>query len=211
MLIPHWHSIGSEVEEQPLVTFNTVQMRRDRHMRNLVKSAPFPREKYKDSSSSKKLALYATSCSDALSRSGVRASLEGSGKATLVRLDPVLAYITAQRAKLGLQTSPMKNPDVLEADRFRESVVATSAPVTGIKDLQMLSKKLQLEPKASVNAAIASDFVYALRGNSSVNVCFNMFDLRIVSSEKARKHSTYYTISAFSIAQVRKRPDGVCC
>ena len=134
-------------------------------------------------------------------------SLASSSHRTLRRLsviDSVLDFIITQRERLGLETEATKFPDGSEAANYRETMMATSAPVTGIKDLQQLSKRLasvQKEPGREKCAAIANEFVYALRRDVAGN--FNPYDLHIVSSERARIHESYYTISAFNVSEVR--------
>lgn len=121
--------------------------------------------------------------------------------------DHILAYITAQRLVLGLETAVTRNPDAAEADSFRGCLVATLAPVAGIKDLQHLSKTLASAERGEVQrdrrATFVNEFVYALRRDTGVGGDFNPYDLVIVPSDRARMHGCYYTISAFNVAEVR--------
>ena len=87
--------------------------------------------------------------------------------------------------------------------------MATSAPMTGIKDLQQYSRKLSHHQSGSRSkrdseerTATANEFVYALRQDESIGV--NPYDLYIVPAQKARLKSRYYTISAFGILEVGK-------
>lgn len=135
-------------------------------------------------------------------------ALASSSHRTLKRApvaDPILAYITTLRSRLGLETVPTKHPNASEAESFRESLVATLAPVTGIKDLQHLSKMLASAEKdleRERHAAYANEFVYALRRDVGVASGFDPYDLVIVPSDRARMQDSYYTISAFNVAEV---------
>ncbi len=118
-----------------------------------------------------------------------------------------MAYIVSQRLRLGLDTLAMKFPDESKSSNYRASLVATSAPIAGIKDLKMLSRKLsnmQMDSKfgGTKAAAIANEFVYALRKDTNAAVNFNPYDLFIVSPDIARQYSKHYTVSAFNISEV---------
>lgn len=124
--------------------------------------------------------------------------------------DPVISYITSTRLQLGLDSQPEKNPLPSE----RESLVASSKPITGVKDLKLLSRKLSslqtaLEKSFSHDGrsmdseSALVDFVYCLRRDlGNLKMRLNPYALRIVSSEMARAHERYYTVSAFSVAKV---------
>lgn len=97
--------------------------------------------------------------------------------------------------------------DPLPADR--ESVMATSGPITGIKDLKMVSKKLSgLQGTSAKQRGLCvqqsgSDFVYCLRRDlGDLKRRYDPYDLEIVASERARRLGTYHTVSAFSVSQV---------
>lgn len=190
--IPYRPSISSNVEEpHSAVTFKTAQIRRNRRKPgDLIKAFPSQDATEEDKIT---LDLY---CQDTK-------ALASSSHRTLRRLsavDSVLDFIITQREYLGLETEATKYPDGSEASNYRETVMATSAPVAGIKDLQLLSKRLagaQKEPHRD----IANEFVYALRRD--VPGDSNPYDLHIVSSERARMHDSYYTVSAFNVAEVR--------
>lgn len=181
-----------------MVTFNTSQLHKNRRRpKDLIKPTSLLPQNAEEEDVT--LELYYKDAN----------ALASSSHRTLKRAyvgDSVLAYITTQRERLGLETVAMKNPDASEATSFRETFVATSAPVAGIKDLQQLSKKLaiaQKEPRRDRSVAIANEFVYALRKDVGVAGDFNPYDLHMVPSETARMHTSYYTISAFSVAEVR--------
>ena len=127
--------------------------------------------------------------------------------------DPVISYITSARLKLSLDTRPDSHP-LEPVDRG--SLLSTSKPVhvaAGIKDLKMLSRRLsslqaamEYREKTSTvkEGSDPSGFVYCLRKDlGSLNMRYNPYDLRIVSSEKARAMGRYYTISAFTVTEVR--------
>jgi hypothetical protein len=187
------------VEEPPLsaVTFNTSQIRK---RGRLSQADPFkPRALLtQDAEDDLALELYYNH----------KPPLGSNPHRTLKRefsRDPILDYITNQRERLGLETIATKYPDVSEASSYREALVAASAPVAGIKDLQLLSKKLASAKRVQQRdkcAAIANEFVYALRKDAAGDC--NPYDMRIVSSERARAHGSYYTVSAFNVAEVCK-------
>ena len=193
-------------EPRPLVTFNTTQLHRDRRKKKLLKSAPLYSPAAYDSEV--KQALYSTSLNDiqALAESRTAGVLRKSSS-EVESTDPVLAYIMSQRLRLGLKTEAMKYPDESE----RETLVAMPAPITGIKDLRTFSKKLSSlhssESKVGQGraAAIANEFVYALRKDSNIAVRFNPYDIYMVSPDTARRHDKHYTVSAFTISKVSQR------
>ena len=205
MLIPYRPSITSEVEEpRPLVTFNTTHIHKERRKRKHIKSAPLYSPTQLESEM--KQALYSTSLSDiqtlAEGRSG---DVSRRSSAETTSGDPVLAFVVSQRMKLGLKTVAMKCPDKSESSSYRESLVATSAPMAGVKDLKLFSKRLSTLQDSHGKeklAGIASEFVYALRRDSNAAVTFNPYDLYIVSPGTARCHSQHYTISAVSVTEV---------
>lgn len=168
-----------------------------------MKSAPLQARSEMDSKT--KLALYSGSYSS------IHGSTESSRHEYLAASqtldnDPILAYVTSQRGKLDLETTPMKNPDLSEGSIYRELLLAKSTPIAGVKDLQVLSRKLstlqasESQRKRGRRIATLNDFVYALRKDEHEN--FTPYDLCIVSAERARMHNRYYTVSAFSIAEV---------
>ena len=119
--------------------------------------------------------------------------------------DPILSYITTARLRLGL---PVES-DRHSVETSRESVVVSSGPIAGIRDLRLLSRRLSslqavLDQDTAVQGEGSSgDFVYCLRGDlGSLKVRCNPYDLRIVESEEARVQGRYYTVSAFSVAEV---------
>lgn len=207
-------------DPQPLVSYRTTQLRRDSY-RQRRKSAPlFPPK----TDSEARLALYSTSWhtpSHQASTGGdsTNNAVEGgASKSSLDDVDPILAHITAKRSRLGLETTATKNPES-EAESCRASLLASSGPVTGIRDLKALSKKLasfRSEHEGGVGQrrereVAASDFVYALRRESTASAKVNPYDLYIVSAEVARRRGRYYTISAFSIAEVCEALEVYCC
>lgn len=198
--ISHRPSINSTVEEpHSILTFNTSQPHRKRRRRQPIKSTALLSQNPEDDCIT--LELYSSSYKDV---KGLCSTSHRTLKRTPVD-DPILAYITAQRSRLGLQTMITRNPDASEANTFRESLVATLAPVAGIKDLQHLSKKLagvEREPQGDRRAVFANEFVYALRRDVGVASEYNPYNLVIVPSDRARIHSNYYTISAFNVAEV---------
>ena len=189
-----------------MVAFKTTQLRKDRLRRDVIKSAPlFPRS---EPDSKIRLALY-TSSYDAISKvAEERHSVERGVSYHERDDDPILAHITTQRSRLGLKTVPTKCPDEAEGDNYRQSLLATTAPIAGVKDLKNLSRKLShmrvvSEGRLSEREAMASDFVYALeRQKTACGAKFNPYDLYIVPAEVARRHGKHYTISTFSISEV---------
>ena len=190
------------------MTFNTTQLHRERRRGKVIKSAPLRSPTALESEL--KQALYSTSLSDIQALSGSRSGDVSQRTSSQLRSDsdPVLAYIVSQRLKLGLKTVAMKFPDEAESLNFRASLVASSAPIAGIKDLQMFSKKISnMQPDSkfgrSKAVAIGNEFVYALRKdttNPAVN--FNPYNLYIVSPDIARQYGKHYTVSAFTISEV---------
>ena len=173
-------------------------------MRDRAKSNPLLTQSIEEERSRLRLASYSNSYTD----SPIPSKQTNLTKETVPQ-DQILSYITRQRSRLGIPTVPTKCPDKSEGDSFRESLVATSAPMTGIKDLQQYSRKLSHHQSGSRSkrdseerAATANEFVYALRQDESIGV--NPYDLYIVPAQKARLKSRYYTISAFGILEVGK-------
>lgn len=172
----------------------------------LLKNNRFRRDKtvpLLESTSSSKLTVYSTSFKAIQSITG-SSSDEGLVKES--PKDPILVYITTQRAKLGLETFPTNNPEELECseEKFRHSLVATSAPIAGVKDLKLFSRRLASllseQQHLGDTATIANEFVYAVwRGDC--RSC-NPYDLCIVPPDKARSQQRYCTISAFTVTEV---------
>lgn len=195
-----------------MVAFKTAQLRRDRHRRDVIRSAPlFPRSV---ADSKIRLALYSNSynaISDFTDGKIRRGTGKGEDSLQERDADPILTHIATQRSKLGLQTTPTKCPDEAEGANYMDLLLATSAPITGVRDLKKLSRKLshlrlESEGREKDREAIVNDFVYALQRNrTACGAKFNPYDLYIVPSEVARRHGRHYTISAFSIAEVYVR------
>lgn len=116
--------------------------------------------------------------------------------------DPILSYITKARCSLGLDTKPEKSstmPGSVDVGTSRDTAIADSGPITGVKDLKLLSRRLSsLSDTMSTHGSV--EFVYALRSDTSTK--FNPYNLSIVSAERARMHQSYYTISAYSVTKV---------
>lgn len=122
-------------------------------------------------------------------------SLESSQQ----QLDPILSYITSVRLGLGLEVKPERNPSEGE----RESMLTTTGPIAGIKDLKRLSRNLLNLQNAQGNLAQRGDFVYCLRRDmGSLKERYNPYNLEIVSLEQARAQGKYFTVSAFSVTEV---------
>ena len=125
--------------------------------------------------------------------------------------DPVISYITSTRLKLGLGTRPNSYPSDPVGGG---SLPATSKPMhvaAGIRDLKMLSRRLSSlqaavehrEQTAEEEGPDPGGFVYCLRKDlGRLNSRYSPYDLRIVSSEKARTLESYYTVSAFTVTEV---------
>ena len=111
--------------------------------------------------------------------------------------DPVLAFITMQREKIGKSTHTERIP---QEDILR----STSTHVAGIMDLKHFSRKtLQLkETLGGKKLADANKFLYAL-SRECVDGKWNAYDLCIVEAEVAMAQSRYFTISAFNVCEVR--------
>lgn len=123
------------------------------------------------------------------------ASLESSQQ----QLDPILSYITSVRLSMGLEVKPERNPSEGE----RESMLTTTGPIAGIKDLKRLSRNLLNLQNAQGNLAQRGDFVYCLRRDmGSLKERYNPYNLQIVSLEQARGQGKYFTVSAFSVTEV---------
>lgn len=214
LLISHHPSISSEVEEpqpgpQMVAAFRTAQLRSDRQKRGSIKSAPlYPRS---EPDSKIRLALYSSSFGS-ISDTTNDGKQQGAGKRLSSHeqedYDPILAHITAQRSRLGLQTTPTKSPDTAEGSNYMDLLLATSEPIAGVRDLKKLSKKLshmrlESEGRVQERKVIARDFVYAVqKGDRGRGAKYNPYDLRIVPADIARQHSLHYTISAFSVSEV---------
>ncbi len=186
VLIPHPPAITTEVEEKfSAITYKTTQLRKDRYKRGY--NSKFIASQEKNDEDLPVLTRYSTSAAKNRKR-----------ETDLQRRDPVLAYITAQRSKLHLDTIPNGNPE----EEVRDSLVATSGPIAGIKDLKLLSRKLLELQGGGKEQNSVSDFVYAIRESGDGKCVINPYNICIVASEIARRHDVYYTISPFCVAEV---------
>lgn len=112
--------------------------------------------------------------------------------------DSVQEYIENSRDCLGLTTVPLQHPS--EADIKTESLLASSGPITGVRDLKTFSRR-RLELSSPVSRDMSVQFVYALTRPN--NKGCSVYDMYITSAEKARAQKQYYTISAFNVSEVR--------
>ena len=198
----------------PVKSYKTSQLRRERFKKSSsCRSAPLVHPNGKDKSTDE----YDEFENEPGTLNGSRSAVELENSAPEVSVpllnsvvknqeaDPILAYITTARYKLGLGTKPERYLSMLssaDAGTTRETAIAGSGPITGVKDLKLLSRRLSsLSDTMAAHGSV--EFVYALR--SDIPSKFNPYDLRIVSAEEARTHQSYYTISAYSVTQV------LCC
>ena len=118
--------------------------------------------------------------------------------------DSIASYITSARLCLGLKV----NPERIPSEGERESILATAGPIAGIKDLKRLSRDLSSLQSTQLRLKHGSDigdFVYCLRRDvGNLRERFNPYNLEIVSSEQARAQRKYFTVSAFSVAEVSR-------
>ena len=179
-----------------MVTFRTTQLRKDRLRRNFIRSSPLaPQSKF---DCHEKLALYSTSYIETILHDHDTCVYK------VKNTDPILEYITAQRSKLCLDTVAKSDPNEIGTSGSREFLMASSAPIAGVKDLQQFSRKLltlQGEQK-NITKDVTNDFIYALRKDQDGKSRLNPYDLCIVSFDKARQQNRYFTISALSVAEV---------
>ena len=133
-------------------------------------------------------------CAPAISLA-TASSLESSQQ----QLDPILSYITSVRLSLGLEVKPERN----SSEGERESMLTTTGPIAGIKDLKRLSRNLLNLQNAQGHLAQRGDFVYCLRRDmGNLKERYNPYNLEIVSLEQARAQGKYFTVSAYSVTEV---------
>ena len=125
-----------------------------------------------------------------------RENLAGSFGSLEDEEDKLVQCITSLRAIAG-EDSSSKLEYASDSSSGRRM---TPSHIAGVRDLKAFSQKSRVEKKAFLGAT--SDFVYAL-ARSSAEGKWNPYELEIVPAEKARAQEVYFTISAFSISQVR--------
>lgn len=187
----------------PVKSYKTTQLRRDRFKKPLPswKSDPSfnPVKESKETKTQDESGLTTSHSATELQNGYHKTELSPPLK-DQETTDPILSYITTARYNLGMDTKPERSPSSTDAGVVsREMAIADSGPITGVKDLKLLSRRLSSMSDTTLTHS-SVEFVYALRKESEVR--FNPYDLSIVSAEKARSHQTYYTISPYSITKV---------
>jgi len=135
--------------------------------------------------------------------SHIREDLEGSVDSLEEGDDKLLQCITSLRAISSKDDSASKLWSV--SDKASGVGRRTPSHIAGVKDLKAFSQqRSRVEKKAAAAAAPGTthDFVYAL-AKSGVGEKWNPYELDIVPAERARGQEVYFTISAFSVSQVR--------
>ena len=115
--------------------------------------------------------------------------------------DPILTYIKQSRECLGLDTVPSQHmSDVSTSVTMRESLLVSSAPITGVKDLKVLSRRLSgFDSPTKRDSTV--EFVYAVAKENSRGC--SVYDLCITEPDRAKAQESYYTVSAFNVSEVR--------
>ena len=114
--------------------------------------------------------------------------------------DPLLTYIKQSRECLGLDTAPSQHAsDVSTSVNLRESLLVLSGPITGVKDLKALSRRLS-GFNSPTKSSSTVEFVYAV-AKENLRGC-SVYDLYITEPDKARAQESYYTVSAFNVSEV---------
>lgn len=81
-----------------------------------------------------------------------------------------------------------------------ESLLASSGPITGVRDLKTFSRR-RSGFNLPVKSGVSVEFVYALTRQNKKGC--SVYDVYITSADKARAQKQYYTISAFNVSEVR--------
>lgn len=191
--------------------YNTTQVRKERFKKiGICKSAPLRHPVSTSTSENKSLST--TNLEDSpkfklveRSESLVKGSL-ANRDSNQVCDDPILSYIKCARDSLGLTTEPTQSSSKHES--LRESLLVSSGPIAGVKDLKLLSRRLstldsvhyEAAKKPASDDSIGGGFVYALRKENKKRC--NVYDLYITQQDKAKAQGRFYTVSAFSVSEV---------
>ena len=198
-----WQVLGTPVHSEPSETYNTFHSKRKQFGRSKCKPASSVQSITSHSSTEPNghsISHYARQDPQSTVVTGELSHKPNHELAGAKPCDPLLSYISTARQKLGLNMVPNRYPLAAE----RESLVATSGPIAGIRDLKVLSRRLShLQSTLTHYDSDLGDFVYCLRQRfGDAKTRYNPYDLSIVTSENARAQSTYWTASAFNVSKV---------
>ena len=166
--------------------YKTTQLRRDRFKKfGNCKSAPIS-------------AKAPSTTSDIKSHSSTNLTVDNQ---TLSTSDPVQEYIEHSRESLGLETAPLQHStDTCTPAGLRESLLVSSGPITGVRDLKALSRRLSEISSPTKSSSSSVEFMYALSKENKKGC--PVYDLYFTSADKARAQGRYYTISALNVSEV---------
>ena len=170
--------------------YKTTQLRRDRFKKfGNCKSAPISAKAPRSSTTS-----------DSKSHSSTNFTCTVDNQ-TLSTSDPVQEYIEHSRESLGLETVPLQHStDTSTPAGLRESLLVSSGPITGVRDLKALSRRLSEISSPTKNSSSSVEFIYALSKDNKKGC--PVYDLYVTSADKARAQGRYYTISALNVSEV---------